>query len=88
MNCLQDQLDYLRDMKIDAKTINSKITAAERQEVLFDLKSVNPATRLLYVTPEQAKTDTFKVQIIFCFVSKEISNLIFIGSSSEIVQKR
>lgn len=48
-------------MKIDARTINSKMTAAERQEVLLDLKSVNPATRLLYVTPEQAKTDTFKV---------------------------
>jgi superfamily II DNA helicase RecQ len=64
IDCLKDQLDYLAAMKIDAKTINSKITAAERQAVLSDLKCVNPTTRLLYVTPEQAKTETFKARKI------------------------
>jgi ATP-dependent DNA helicase Q5 len=59
---LQDQLDYLKNMKIDARSINSKMTSAERQAVLTDLKSVQPNTRLLYVTPEQAQTDTFKAR--------------------------
>jgi len=57
----------LHNLKIDAKTINSKMTSAERQAVLLDLKSVKPSTRLLYITPEQAQTESFKVcfQIVF-----------------------
>jgi superfamily II DNA helicase RecQ len=75
---LQDQLDYLRELKIDAKTINSKITAAERQAVLSDLKSVNPTTRMLYVTPEQAKTETFKVRyfVLFCLDKLKIIKIL------------
>ncbi|XP_059484935.1 ATP-dependent DNA helicase Q5-like [Neocloeon triangulifer] len=58
---MKDQLDYLnKELNVDAKTINSKMTLTERALVLTDLKSDRPSTRLLYVTPEQAKTDTFR----------------------------
>lgn len=45
---------------------------AERQRVLNDLKCVKPNTRLLYVTPEMAATQTFKVSILQTFEYREI----------------
>lgn len=49
-------------LKIRAASLNSKITKAERDALIMDLKSTSPNTRLLYVTPEQAATATFKVE--------------------------
>ena len=63
----QDQIDHLQKLKINAGTLNSKLTAAERAAILQDLKSVNPLTCLLYITPEQARTETFKVSFTFFF---------------------
>lgn len=57
---MKDQIDHLQFLKINAETINSKMSQADRQRVLNDLKCVRPSTRLLYVTPEQAATMTFK----------------------------
>lgn len=48
-------------LKIRAASLNSKITRMEREALIADLKSTSPNTRLLYVTPEQAATATFKV---------------------------
>lgn len=58
---LQDQVDHLTRLKIRAETINSKMTESERKRVINDLYSVQVSTSLLYVTPEQAATDFFKV---------------------------
>ncbi|XP_063413438.1 ATP-dependent DNA helicase Q5-like isoform X2 [Mytilus trossulus] len=57
---MQDQLDHLKAIKIPSETINSKLTEKERKQVLADLNSSNPNTKLLYVTPEQVATDGFK----------------------------
>ncbi|CAH1403089.1 unnamed protein product [Nezara viridula] len=57
---MKDQIDALRKLKINAETINSRMSASERQRVITDLKYVKPNTRLLYVTPEQAATSTFR----------------------------
>ncbi|GBP44640.1 ATP-dependent DNA helicase Q5 [Eumeta japonica] len=57
---IKDQLDHLTRRNIKAESINSKMTSKERERVLNDLKSVKPDTRFLYVTPEQAATETFK----------------------------
>lgn len=37
------------------------MSETEKKRVLNDLYSMNVLTRLLYVTPEQAATDSFKV---------------------------
>lgn len=58
---LQDQVDQLRSLKINAVTINSKISESERKRVINDLYAVSTTTSLLYVTPEQAATGFFKV---------------------------
>ncbi|RZC41598.1 ATP-dependent DNA helicase Q5 [Asbolus verrucosus] len=57
---IKDQIDHLVALKVRAASLNSKTLKAERDALLSDLKSKKPATRLLYVTPEQAATNTFK----------------------------
>jgi superfamily II DNA helicase RecQ len=57
----KDQIDHLYKQKIVASTINSKMSSKERIQVVNDLKCKCPRTQLLYVTPEQANTHTFKV---------------------------
>lgn len=57
---IKDQIDHLTKLKIRAESINSKMGAKERSNVLTDLKSKKPETRFLYITPEQAATGTFK----------------------------
>lgn len=60
LSLMKNQLDYLRSLKIPAETLNSTITSAERNRVLGDLKAKQMNTKFLYITPEQAATDTFK----------------------------
>lgn len=57
---IKDQVDSLISLKIRAASLNSKISKNERESLIADLKSTSPNTRLLYVTPEQAATKTFK----------------------------
>lgn len=54
-------MEHLQKLKIVAESINSKMTSKERKRVLADLSCMSPNTRLLYITPEQAATDFFKV---------------------------
>ncbi|KAK7863998.1 hypothetical protein R5R35_000105 [Gryllus longicercus] len=57
---MKDQIDHLQKFGITSDTINSKMGVKERTRVISDLRSKQPNIRLLYVTPEQASTDTFK----------------------------
>ncbi|XP_052282182.1 ATP-dependent DNA helicase Q5-like isoform X2 [Dreissena polymorpha] len=57
---MQDQLKHLSQLGIRSETINSKMSASERNKVLKDLNRDLPKTKLLYITPEQADTDSFK----------------------------
>ncbi|CAH1981247.1 unnamed protein product [Acanthoscelides obtectus] len=57
---IKDQIDHLLALKIRAASLNSKITVSQREALIADLKSTSPNTKILYVTPEQAATQTFK----------------------------
>ncbi|KYB27113.1 ATP-dependent DNA helicase Q5 [Tribolium castaneum] len=57
---IKDQIDHLNALKIRAKSLNSKTSKSDRDALIADLKSTQPLTRLLYITPEQAATKTFK----------------------------
>lgn len=48
-----DQMDYLNDCKVVTKSLNSKMKGKERKEVIDDILSDSPRTKMLYVTPEQ-----------------------------------
>lgn len=56
---IKDQMDHLTKLKICAESLNSKMTQKDRQRVVADLKSMKPATKFLYITPEQAATESF-----------------------------
>ncbi|GFR68240.1 ATP-dependent DNA helicase Q5-like [Elysia marginata] len=56
---MQDQLEHLADHGIHAETINSKLRAEERTRIVADLLSKKPKVKLLYITPEQAATESF-----------------------------
>lgn len=57
---IKDQIDHLSNYKIRAESINSKISTKDRDRILADLRSVRPSTRFLYITPEQAATESFR----------------------------
>lgn len=57
---IKDQIDHLAKLRICAESINSKMTTKERDRVVADLRSVRPSTRFLYITPEQAVTESFR----------------------------
>ncbi|KAK3597448.1 hypothetical protein CHS0354_041862 [Potamilus streckersoni] len=57
---MQDQLDHLHSLGIPAESLNSKLSATDRKQILFDLECDKPKTILLYVTPELIATDHFK----------------------------
>uniref|UniRef100_A0A0X3NL49 DNA 3'-5' helicase n=1 Tax=Schistocephalus solidus TaxID=70667 RepID=A0A0X3NL49_SCHSO len=65
---IADQLAHLSSLKIPAATINSKLTAKERSDVIKRLLKrsdslehfVLPPLKLLYVTPEQCETESFR----------------------------
>ncbi|XP_044260563.1 ATP-dependent DNA helicase Q5 [Tribolium madens] len=57
---IKDQIDHLQALKIRAKSLNSKTSKSDREALIADLKTKQPLTRLLYITPEQATTKTFR----------------------------
>ncbi|XP_069785424.1 ATP-dependent DNA helicase Q5 isoform X9 [Narcine bancroftii] len=56
---IQDQIEHLHIWKIQAQSLNSKLSLEERKMVLSDLWREKPNVRLLYVTPEMAASNTF-----------------------------
>lgn len=73
---IKDQIDHLTQLKIPSESINSKMTAKDRERVLNDLRSIKPDTRFLYVTPEQAVTSTFKSLMEHLVKYKKVSYVI------------
>jgi len=56
---IQDQVQALNDKQIIARTLNSTLSQQEKKLVLGDLMHRQPTTRLLYITPELAATQSF-----------------------------
>jgi ATP-dependent DNA helicase Q5 len=57
---IYDQVEQLKQRKIAAETLNSKITLQEKKRILTDLKDAEPKTKLLYITPELAAQSYFR----------------------------
>ncbi|XP_048221877.1 ATP-dependent DNA helicase Q5 [Perognathus longimembris pacificus] len=57
---IQDQVDHLLALKIKVSSLNSKLSAQERKELLSDLEQEKPRTKLLYITPEMAASASFQ----------------------------
>lgn len=60
---IKDQIDHMTVLNIKAASLNSKTNQKDRDNLIADLKT-NTKTTLLYITPEQAVTSTFRVSDI------------------------
>ncbi|XP_057570439.1 ATP-dependent DNA helicase Q5 isoform X3 [Hippopotamus amphibius kiboko] len=57
---IQDQVDHLLALKVPVSSLNSKLSAQEKEELLSDLEQEKPRTKLLYITPEMAASASFQ----------------------------
>lgn len=57
---IQDQVDHLLALKVRVRSLNSKLSAQEKKELLSDLEQEKPRTKLLYITPEMAASASFQ----------------------------
>ncbi|XP_022379032.1 ATP-dependent DNA helicase Q5-like isoform X4 [Enhydra lutris kenyoni] len=57
---IQDQVDHLLALKVRVSSLNSKLSAQEKKELLSDLEREKPETKLLYITPEMAASASFQ----------------------------
>jgi len=57
---INDQVAALKQLGINAQTLNSQVTPRTKDLVLKDLNSKNPKIKLLYITPELAATNNFR----------------------------
>ncbi|KAM0803236.1 P-loop containing nucleoside triphosphate hydrolase protein [Usnea florida] len=72
---MNNQVAALRAAGIPVATINSSTPTAERRDILKDLCSGHPTTRLLYVTPELVLTETFRRNLETIFSQGELSRI-------------
>ncbi|KAK6056788.1 ATP-dependent DNA helicase, RecQ family [Cooperia oncophora] len=57
---ITDQVAALRAKGVPSESLNSKLTAAERNRIIEDLRHNVPTVKLLYITPEAAATDNMR----------------------------
>lgn len=60
LSLMKNQLDYLTSLRIPAETLNSLTSSSDRNRIMADLKAKKTNTKFLYITPEQAATQSFK----------------------------
>jgi ATP-dependent DNA helicase RecQ len=62
ISLMKDQIDKLRELKINSACINSSITPRDQQDILEELQfceeSENPI-RFLYIAPERLNSEEF-----------------------------
>lgn len=61
---IDNQVQYLKKLKIEAHSLNSSITEAERTLINEDLSSMEPKCKLLFVTPELLAQQYFIKKLI------------------------
>lgn len=57
---IKDQIDHLAKIKVQADSLNSKMSTKERERVIMDLRAIKTNIKFLYITPEQAATKFFQ----------------------------
>ncbi|KAE8144844.1 P-loop containing nucleoside triphosphate hydrolase protein [Aspergillus avenaceus] len=72
---MTDQVNALQAIGIPVATINSTTPTAERREILEDILSGHPRTRLLYVTPELCQTEAFRRKLLTVHAQGELNRV-------------
>ena len=66
---MNNQVTALRDAGVEVATLNSQTPMTTKLDILADLQSGHPYTRLLYVTPEYCQAENFRK--LLCTVHKQ-----------------
>ncbi|NXY16967.1 RECQ5 helicase, partial [Atrichornis clamosus] len=77
---IQDQVDHLLALKIKACSLNSKLSAQEKNTILADLASEKPRVKLLYITPEMAAASSFQ-PVLNSLVSRNLLSYLVIDEA-------
>ncbi|SMQ55676.1 unnamed protein product [Zymoseptoria tritici ST99CH_3D7] len=72
---MNNQISALRAANIKVETINSTTSMSVKNNILNDLKSGHPLTRLLYVTPEYCAMDHFRRNLRIVYEQKELARI-------------
>lgn len=75
LSLMMNQVVALRLANVDARTLNSNTTQAERDHIYSDLTSGHPRTRLLYVTPELCSGDHFRRRLKVVHEQRELARI-------------
>ncbi|KAK1761213.1 P-loop containing nucleoside triphosphate hydrolase protein [Echria macrotheca] len=76
LSLMMNQVDALREAKVDARTLNSNTALPERDYIHQDLATGHPLTRLLYVTPELCSGETFRKRLKLVHKQKELARIV------------
>ncbi|KAL2142818.1 hypothetical protein VTI28DRAFT_712 [Corynascus sepedonium] len=76
LSLMMNQVEALHAANVDARTLNSNISLAERDRIYQDLATGHPRTRLLYVTPELCSLDRFRDRLKFVYEQKELARIV------------
>lgn len=71
-----NQVEALRQAKIEASSLNSNTPQAEKDRIHQDLATGHPRTRLLYVTPELCSTDRFRQRLQLVHQQRELARIV------------
>ncbi|CAG8972440.1 hypothetical protein HYALB_00001129 [Hymenoscyphus albidus] len=75
LSLMTDQVTALRAADIEAGSINRNTPHDERKRLMRDLETGHPLTRLLYVTPEQCATDSFRKKLRIVYEQRELARI-------------
>ncbi|XP_064552301.1 ATP-dependent DNA helicase Q5 [Drosophila montana] len=70
---IKDQIDHLAKLKVQADSLNSKMSSKERERVIMDLRAVKTKIKFLYITPEQAATKFFQELLHSLYKHKKLA---------------
>jgi RecQ family ATP-dependent DNA helicase len=73
---IQNQVDQLSKLKIQAGTLNSSITKKTRDSIMKDIVSTSPEMKILYVTPELLATPNFRDTMKIVYSKGNFSRLV------------
>ncbi|KAH8307117.1 hypothetical protein KR044_005163 [Drosophila immigrans] len=70
---IKDQIDHLSKIKVQADSLNSKMSSKERERVIMDLRAIKTNIKFLYITPEQAATKFFQELLHSLYKHKKLA---------------
>ncbi|KFY39620.1 hypothetical protein V495_05865 [Pseudogymnoascus sp. VKM F-4514 (FW-929)] len=75
LSLMSNQVEALTAAGINAAAINSTTKQSEKQQILRDLATGHPRTRLLYITPESCALDYIRRHLTVVYEQKELARI-------------